>query len=123
MARQKHYTKIRKAFVLLGVVGLLATMTACTPTMKERAETLSSDIQTVCNVELEKQNSTVRLADFELIGADVIKSSFDFDVNFNGVSSHTDDTVGFTSLSYEVPSTYFQNVDKNSSYEKLYEIF
>ena len=117
------FHKVRQAFVILGVVGLLTTMTACSPSLMDRAESLSNDIKTVCNVELEEQGSAIKIQDFELIGADVVKSSFDFDVCFNGVSSHTDDSVGFTSLTYEVPSSYFDKADKNTSYEKLYTIF
>ena len=117
------YHKVRQAFAILGVVGILATMTGCSQKIIDRAEILSNDIQTVCNVELEEQGSSIKLKDFELIGADVVKSSFDFDVSFNGVSSHTDDSVGFTSLTYEVPSSYFENVDKKASYDKLYDIF
>lgn len=117
------YTKVRQFFALLGVVGLMATMTGCSQDIIDRAELLSEDIKTVCNVELEEQQSNLSIKNFELIGADVNKSSFDFDVVFNGVSSFSDDSVGFTALNYEVPSSYFNDVDKKASYDKLYDIF
>ena len=117
------FGKVKKVFVLLGAVALMATMTGCSQSIVDRAEALGQDIKTVCNVELEESGSELKINKFELIGADVVKSSFDFDVNFNGVSSFTDSSVGFTSLSYEVPSTYFENFDKDTSYEKLYDLF
>ena len=118
-----RFGKVKKAFALLGAVAIMATMTGCSPSIVERADTLGDNITQVCNVELEDMGSDLVIKNFELIGADVNKSSFDFDVSFNGVASFTNDTVGFTSLNYEVPSTYFENVDKKSSHTELYDIF
>lgn len=118
-----RFGKVKKAFALLGAVALMATMTGCTPTMIERADALSDNITTVCNVELDEMGSDLVIKNFELIGADVNKSSFDFDISFNGVASFTDNSVGFTSLNYEVPSTYFETLNKNTSYDTLYDIF
>ena len=118
-----RFDKAKKVFAVLGAVAVLATMTGCSPTVVERADALSDNITTVCNVELEDTGLDYSIKNFELIGADVNKSSFDFDVSFNGVASFTNDTVGFTSLNYEVPASYFEDVSKNASHSTLYDIF
>lgn len=118
-----RFRKLQNVFVLLGAVSLLTTMTACSPSVIDRAEILGEEIKNVCNLELDKRGSDLSIQNFELIGADVNKSSFDFDVSFNGVSSFTDKSRGYTSLTYEVPSTYFEEMDKNASYQELYDIF
>ncbi len=118
-----RFGKVKQIFALLGAVALMTTMTGCSQGIIDRAEALGVDIKNVCNAELEENGSELKIKNFELIGADVIKSSFDFDVNFNGVSSFTDSSVGYTSLAYEVPSTYFENFDKDESYDKLYDLF
>lgn len=115
--------KTKKFFAIVGIVGLLSSMTGCSEDVLERSELLSESIKEVCNAELEREDSELKLNKFELIGADVDKSSFDFDVSFNGVSSFSDKSVGFTALNYEVPASYFEGVARDDSYDKLYDIF
>lgn len=117
------YRKVTQFFALVGAVGLLSTMTACSKDVINRAENLGDSIKEACNVELVQEDSPLQIDSFEFIGADVDKTSFDFDVTFNGVSLFSDKSVGFTALNYEVPSSYFNDTKKSDSYEKLYDIF
>ena len=75
-----RYRKVASAFALLGIVSILTTMTACSPSQMDMADMLGENIKTVSNVKLEERGDEHLIEKYELIGADVIKSSFYFDV-------------------------------------------
>lgn len=116
--------KIKRTFVVLGAVATLAGLAGCAnDTSLERAGYLSDNLTQICNEQLSDSRADYSVNNFEIIGADVDKSSFDFDVNFNGVASLSNDSVAYTSIVYEVPSTYFDGLSKRSKSDSVYDVF
>ena len=121
--KPKTKRNVRRAVVCLTALAALFTLTGCSPSMQERADTLSDNIVAVCNEQVQDVDMGFKMEDFKIIGTDVEKSSFDFDVSFNGIASFSDSSIGYTSVNYTVPSTYFVELDKDSSHDELYNVF
>lgn len=119
--------RIKKAFICLGTAATIAalstTLTGCATSLRDRAANISDNLTNVCNVVFENNDSDIYMTKFELIGTDVDKTAFDFDVNFNGVSAFSDNSLSYTTVSYEVPSSYFDKLKKSSSTQELYDVF
>jgi len=123
MKGKKVRKHLRNAVICLTAFASIFTLAGCDGSLQNRTETLSDNIVNVCNEQVVDYDLNYKMEDFKLIGADINKSSFDFDVSFNGISSFTDDSIGYTSVNYTVPSTFFTDVKKNSSYTEMYNIF
>lgn len=117
---KKHF---RNAVICLTAVASLVTLTGCSPNMKERSEMLSDNIVTVCNEQVVELDLASPMVEFQLIGTDVEKTGFDFDVNFNGVASYEDNSIGYTTVNYTVPASYFSGIKKDTNYEDVYNVF
>lgn len=111
--------KIR-SLIYITMFGATAMLASCS---KEdlNLDELNTNITESCN-----QNSLVgenrEIKKFTLFGADIQKNGFDFDVYFNGLSSLTDSTIGYTSVLYSVPSTNFVDLNSNSSRKEVYKV-
>lgn len=112
----KNKSLLKRFVVTLSTLAVtLGALTGCSP--EKKADELSDKLLDV----MVRNEMTV--SDFALIGTDVIKSSFDFDVNFNGVVSLQDKSKAFATLKYVVPSTEFENLSKKSSFYDVYDVF
>lgn len=109
-----------KSLIYITLFGATAMLTSCS---KEdlNLDELNNNITQSCN-----QNNLVdenrEIKKFSMFGADIQKNGFDFDVYFNGLSSLTDSTIGYTSVLYSVPSSNFADLDSNSSRSEVYKV-
>lgn len=117
---KKHF---RNAVICLAAIASIVTLTGCSPNIQERSDTLGNEIVTVCNENFEELNMPSYIQEFQLIGTDVEKAGFNFDVNFNGVASYQDESIGYTTVNYTVPASYFSDVKKDTGYDVMYDIF
>lgn len=92
----------------------------CAPSIEDRANALSENLLNVCN---EQVDSDCKMKDFKILGADIDKIGFDFEVRFNGLSSFSDKSVGYTSINYNVPSVYFNDINKSTEFNDVYNVF
>lgn len=115
--------KLKRFFAAVGLLAtLVPALTGCTIENKlTRAEDLTPKIKNVLceKIDLNEQYS---LVDFELIGTDIAKTAFNFDVRFNGVASLSNGDRAFASLNYNIPSEEFLNLKKRSDYDKVYDV-
>ena len=114
---------IRATAVCLTAFATAFTMAGCANSVENRAENLSNSLLTACNEQIVEYNPDYTMQDFRIIGADVNKTAFEFDVNFNGIASFSDESVGYTSVNYTVPSSYFTNLEKDSRTEDVFNVF
>lgn len=98
--------------------GFVATMAAgCSYQELERAGALGDKLTSVI-VAIDDD-----VKDFELIGTDVNKSGFTFDLSFNGVASLNDNSKAFTTIKYEASSSLFAELNKRSNADSVYDVF
>lgn len=110
------------AMVCLSALGAMAMLTGC-GAKTDRVANLNQSLVDACNTSVVFEDPNLKIEDFRLIGADVEKNGFTFDVNFNGLSSLSDETVGYAKINYNVPSSYFSNLEKDSSTDKTFDVF
>lgn len=110
------------ALVCLSALGAMAMLTGC-ETKTDRVANLNQSLVDSCNSSVVFEDPNLKIEDFRLIGADVEKNGFTFVVNFNGLSSLSNDTVGYANINYNVPSSYFNDLRKSSSADKVYDVF
>lgn len=113
---------VNNIIVCLSSFGAMTMFSSCGRKPYDVAN-FSQKLVDACNTNMVLENSNLKFEKFKLIGTDVEKNGFTFDVNFNGLSSLTDKTLGYASIGYKVPSYYFNDLDKDSSSSKLYEVF
>lgn len=113
--------KIAKLFILATTLTSVSSLLAsCSNT--DKAMDVQNNLQTVLK-EHSSEDGT-KITNFKLMGVDIDKSGFDFDVVFNGVSTLNDTkNLAFASVSYVVDSTEFLNIGKRSSMDSVYEVF
>ena len=110
------------ALVCLSALGAMAMLTGC-GAKTDRVANLNQSLVDSCNSSVVFEDPDLKIEDFRLIGADVEKNGFTFEVNFNGLSSLSNDTVGYANIEYNVPSSYFNDLKKTSSTDKVYDVF
>lgn len=113
---------IKRTLVCLGLVGSMALLGGCSNSVADRSNKLNENLLNEYNSQI-VVDQDLTMYDFRLIGTEIEKNGFTFEVNFNGVSSFSDKSVNYTSFEYNVPSTYFSNLKKNSSTNELYSVF
>ena len=110
------------ALVCLSALGAMAMLTSC-GAKTDRVANLNQSLVDSCNSSVVFEDPDLKIEDFRLIGADVEKNGFTFEVNFNGLSSLSNDTVGYANIGYNVPSSYFNELKKTSSTDQVYDVF
>ena len=108
---------LKKLLVPAAALATVFAVTGCSNVAVDRANALQENLiaQSVKNEE--------GIQDFRLIGTEVDKVGFMFDVNFNGVAKLDDGRQAYTNFTYQVPSTYFEKLSKRSSVDAVYNVF
>lgn len=118
----KNKKVFRGAMVCLSALGAMAMLASC-GAKTDRVANLNQSLVDACNTSVVFEDPNLKIEDFRLIGTEVEKNGFTFDVNFNGLSSLSDETIGYANINYNVPSSYFNDLKKDSSTEKIYDVF
>ena len=108
--------KFKKIMIPALALATIFTATGCSNPQVDRANALQQ------NLLAEAVRNEEGIQDFRLIGTDVEKIGFEFDVNMNGVAKLDDGSQAFTSFTYSVPSTYFTDLKKMSSANAVYDV-
>lgn len=108
--------KIGIVTVASSLIGFLSISAAGCSEGEEREDKLSGSLTQAVTV------LDDNIKDFVLMGADVDKTGFEFDVSFNGIASSKNDTTSFACINYSVPSSYFTSLTKRSSKNDVYDV-
>lgn len=111
----------RKTMVLLALGATMFT-TSCN-TASGRFENLSQNLIESCKTTVISDNSNLKIEDFSIIGVDVEKNGFDFDVNFNGLSVLSNNTIAYSNINFSAPSSYFDGITKNANTDLVFDAF
>jgi hypothetical protein len=112
---------VKKILINIGTIAAMATvLTGCGASkqyIKSVEDTITDDLKTVM------VEDGIDLNKFEILNVSVEKKGFNFDVLFNGVSSHGENDKAYTTVDYNVDSKYFVNLKKGSNTEDVFEVF
>lgn len=109
-------SKLNKIFIPVAILSSVFLAAGCSNVKEERSQLLNTNLVT-------KLIANENVKDFKLMGTDVDRTGFMFNVNFNGVAKTKSGKQAFASVEYKVPSTYFENLDKRSHADSVYDVF
>ncbi len=108
---------LKKLFIPVAAIATLFAVTGCSDVKPDRAKNIQDNL---ISESIERGEG---IKDFRLIGTEVDKVGFVFDVNFNGVAKLDNGSQAFTSFTYQAPSTYFEKLTKRSAATNVYDVF
>ena len=114
--------KAKKFFLMVGSLSaMLGVLTSCGGNEREKA--FNANLTKILKEDIYDHSNTVDFKEFKLIGADIAKKSSGYAVKFNGVSSFSDSSRGYTCVNYMVPFSYFDDIEKGSKTDEMFEVF
>lgn len=109
-------SSLKKILIPAAALATIFMATGCSEVEVNRADQLTENLMS------EAVRREEGIKDFKLIGTEVDKVGFEFDVNMNGVAKLDNGGQAFTSFTYKVPSTYFEKLTKRSSATSVYDV-
>lgn len=113
-------SKAKSIPLVLGILLASGAVVGCSNQYSDKVNQIQSALSSSLVNKSANDNNPVK--SFAVLGADVDKIAFDYNVKFNGVSALQDGTKAFTKVNYSVPAEYFASAKKSSSASLIYDI-
>ena len=122
MAKQKHYTKVKKSLVVLGLIGALFvgtfTLTGCsTSELKQAQQNIDTSVTAVLNSSDIQEVENGLFSGYTFLCADVEHAeNSQYSIDINGIAKHSDSGENsYTTITYLVSDSYFSTKESTKS--------